>query len=551
MYMRQTFEKFFTCQALNIVKNLWKTPSRHYASNTVFSLSSGAGKCGVAVIRVSGPKSRFSLEQLCGGVTKPRVASLKKLTNPFSKEMLDKAIVLWFPGPHSFTGEDCAEFHVHGGPAVVSSVLSALSSIDGFRPAQAGEFTKQAFLNGKLDLTEVEGLGDLIHAETEAQRKQALRQMEGDLGRIYTSWRQRLIKCLANAEAFIDFHEEENIEDDVLESVKLDVMKIQKEIIDHLKDSRRGERLRDGLRVVILGEPNVGKSSLLNAICQRPAAIVSPIAGTTRDVVETALNIGGYPVLLSDTAGLRETSDVVEKEGVSRALQRAESADLKIILFDWICCSRELSNVHSLLDFADSYMQKLGLLRNLNEGIDIDDFSVRIHGTQAHTISNNDSAHSVILENSSEISQSTLSAEETQNVQTVDLSSLLIVVNKCDMADHATLPGNILNSAGHVCCISCKTGQGMAAFMELLVNKIKVLCGDPLLGSPSLTQTRHRHHLNKCQKHLTDFTHYAQYDVVLAAERLRLATRELGQITGAVSVEDVLDVIFRDFCIGK
>uniref|UniRef100_A0A0B7A6K0 TrmE-type G domain-containing protein n=4 Tax=Arion vulgaris TaxID=1028688 RepID=A0A0B7A6K0_9EUPU len=477
--------------------------------------------------------------------------------DPSSKEVLDKALVLWFPGPNSFTGEDCAEFHVHGGPAVISSVLSALSLIDGYKPAQAGEFTKQAFLNGKLDLTEVEGLGDLIHAETEAQRKQALRQMEGDLGIIYTEWRTRLIKCLANTEAFIDFHEEENIEDGILDSVTSEVTKVQKEILDHLKDSRRGERLRDGLHVVILGEPNVGKSTLLNAICQRPAAIVSPIAGTTRDIVETALNIAGYPVLLSDTAGLRETSDVVEKEGVSRALERAHSADLKILMLDLPNHLIQLESAHSLSDFVNSHMQKLGLLQDDTDIIETGIYSY--NESRAHTLSRNELVNHTemwhISRIDTELSNQTINETspdlETINIKTVDLSNLLIVVNKCDLAADANMPGCILNNEEHICNISCKTGEGLATFMELLVSKVKTLCGDPLSGSPSLTQTRHRHHLNKCQKHLIASINYVHHDVVLSAERLRLATRELGLVTGVVSVEDVLDVIFRDFCIGK
>ncbi|XP_059155395.1 tRNA modification GTPase GTPBP3, mitochondrial-like isoform X2 [Physella acuta] len=483
-----------------------KIPSSLGVSNTIYALSSGKGKCGIAVIRISGPKASLAIDQICHLAVKPRIANLRKLHDPHTQEILDEALVLWFPGPHSFTGEDSVEFHVHGGPAVITSVLAALSSLSGFRPALPGEFAKQAFLNGKLDLTEVEGLGDLIHAETELQRKQALRQMGGELGHMYAQWRTRLIKCMANTEAFIDFHEEENIEDDILESVTTEVFRIRDEILNHLNDSRRGERLRDGLHVVILGEPNVGKSSLLNALCQRPAAIVSPIAGTTRDIVETALNIAGYPVMISDTAGLRETEDLVEKEGVLRAINRASSADLKILVLEQPSHGRLLKNILSLNDFVSLYMQNLGLQ---------DDHI-------------------------------------TDNSSCLNLSNILIVLNKSDMASQESLTLDHLHEfEDHVCSISCQTGLGFDIFMKKLVNKLKNLCGNPVVGSPSLTQARHRHHLDKCQQHLSEFTPWLQTDVVLAAEHLRLAARELGQITGLVSTDNILDVIFRDFCIGK
>ncbi|RUS71227.1 hypothetical protein EGW08_021008 [Elysia chlorotica] len=487
-------------QAQNVIK------CRNYGSKTIFALSSGSTKCAVAVLRVSGPKSSLALQQICGGLPKQRMASLRKLRDPLSKELLDKSIVIWFPGPQSFTGEDCAEFHVHGGPAVVNSVLNALSSIPGLCPAQPGDFTKQAFLNGKLDLTEVEGLGDLIHAETEAQRKQALRQMDGDLGVLYSGWRQRLLKCLANIEAFIDFHEEENIEDDILESVLSETTVIRDDILKHLNDSRCGERLREGLNLVIAGEPNVGKSSLLNSICQRPAAIVSPIAGTTRDIVETALNIAGYPVLFSDTAGLRETNDPIEREGVNRALDRMLSSDLKVLVVDATKQANILAGEIQLKHFVISYLEELS---HFEKSLPSDD------------ISNG------------------------------DLSSIFVVLNKIDLVDSADFSEFLNRNGDHVSAISCMTGQGFDDFMEKLVKKIKNLCGDPLQGSPSLTHTRYRHHLEQCCLHLSRSHDLLSRDVVLAAERLRLAVGEVGLITGAVSAEDILDVIFRDFCIGK
>lgn len=298
-------------------------------AETIFALSSGHGRCGVAVVRMSGPASLTALKTMAGLRLKTppsRTALLRNITDPKTKEVLDRGLVLWFPGPHSFTGEDSAEFHIHGGSAVVTAVLQALGSVPGMRPAEAGEFTRRAFQAGKLGLTEVEGLGDLIHAETEAQRRQALRQMSGDLGRLYQDWTHRLKRCLAHVEAFIDFSEDEQIEEGVLDQVERSISELQTEVERHLQDERRGERLRSGVHVVIAGATNAGKSSLLNTLCQRPAAIVSPIAGTTRDVVETALDIGGFPVVLSDTAGLRDSPDLVEREGVRRAKERAVRA---------------------------------------------------------------------------------------------------------------------------------------------------------------------------------------------------------------------------------
>ncbi|XP_018418859.1 PREDICTED: tRNA modification GTPase GTPBP3, mitochondrial, partial [Nanorana parkeri] len=246
---------------------------RHHDSrDTIFALSSGHGKCGVAVIRTSGPASQEALHLL----TKlqilpiPRQVTLASIMCPNSGELLDRGLVVWFSGPRSFTGEDCCEYHVHGGPAVVGGILQALGHLKTLRPAEPGEFTKRAFQNGKLDLTEVEGLGDLIHAETEIQRRQALRQMSGELGQLYQRWSHRLIRALAHVEAFIDFSEDDNIEEGVLPAVDEEVEKLQKELEDHLKDNRRGERLRDGVQVVLAGATNAGKSSLLNVISEYP-----------------------------------------------------------------------------------------------------------------------------------------------------------------------------------------------------------------------------------------------------------------------------------------
>ncbi|GAV02089.1 hypothetical protein RvY_12698-3 [Ramazzottius varieornatus] len=288
------------------------------ASTTIYALSSGRGKSGIAVVRVSGPDTGSVLVQLLDrrSLPQPRRASLRVVRDPLTKEKIDKGIVLWMPGPHTFTGEDLAELHIHGGQAVINAVLYAIGRVPKTRLAEPGEFTRRSFLNGKIDLTEAEGIADVIHAETEAQRRQAFRQMDGDLRRKFSDFRERLMTARAHLEAFIDFSEEEHLEPDILNKVKRAVKSVQVDLKECLTDNRRGERLRNGVHVTIVGEPNVGKSSLLNAICQKPTAIVSPIAGTTRDVVESAFDLGGYPVLLSDTAGLRETEDVIESEGL-------------------------------------------------------------------------------------------------------------------------------------------------------------------------------------------------------------------------------------------
>ncbi|XP_041863199.1 tRNA modification GTPase GTPBP3, mitochondrial [Melanotaenia boesemani] len=471
--------------------------------DTIFALSSGHGRCGVAVVRVSGSSSSIVLRRMAGAthhLPPPRTALLRRITDPCSKEVLDRGLVLWFPAPHSFTGEDCVELHIHGGPAVITAVLHALGSVPGMRPAEAGEFTRRAFHAGKLGLTEVEGLGDLIHAETEAQRRQALRQMSGDLGRLYQDWSHRLKRCLAHVEAFIDFSEDELIEDGVLDQVDSSVCSLQAEIEQHLKDKRRGERLRSGVQVVIAGATNAGKSSLLNTLCQRPAAIVSPIAGTTRDVVETALDIGGFPVLLSDTAGLRDSQDLVEQEGVRRARERMQQADLTLVVVDSAHLPSEVQQAATFL--------------------------------QEHL-------------------RSVIASQEQPETE-----RCLLVLNKTDLLPE-TQRQKLDRELRRVCVlppvslISCQTNEGLKDFLTVLHSTVRTLCGDPLSGAPTLTQARHRAHLQQCVASLAQYQRYRDSDLALAAEGVRLALTSLGRITGRVGAEEILDIIFKDFCIGK
>ncbi|MBC8012628.1 MAG: tRNA uridine-5-carboxymethylaminomethyl(34) synthesis GTPase MnmE [Methyloceanibacter sp.] len=301
-------------------------------TDTIVAPASGAGRAAIAVIRISGPATREMLDAFCGGVPEPRHASLRDIGPPRMSK-LDRGLVLWFPGPASFTGEDMAELHVHGSRAVTRAVMEAVLSLGGTRLAEPGEFARRAFENGKLDLTEVEGLADLIRAETEAQARQALAQAEGSLRTLYEGWRRELLQAQALVEAGLDFADEGDVVADV--SLKADaiVAGLLVGISRHLAD-RSGERLRDGLRVVIAGPPNAGKSSLLNALAKRDVVIVSEEAGTTRDIIEVHLDLGGLPVILTDTAGIREAQGKVEEEGIRRALARAEQADLVLWLVD-------------------------------------------------------------------------------------------------------------------------------------------------------------------------------------------------------------------------
>ncbi len=301
---------------------------------TIFALSSGHGPAGVAVIRISGPAAGRVLERMAGGIPAPRAAAFRRVRHPDSGEVLDEGLVLWFPGPKSETGEDMAELQVHGGRAVVAAIFAALGRIDGCRLAEPGEFARRAFENGKIDLTVAEAIADLVDAETEAQRRQALRQAGGGLARLYDGWRNQIIQAQALTEAAIDFSDEADVGDTASHGARELVARLVPAIRRHLDDGRRGEIVREGFRVAIAGAPNAGKSSLLNALARREAAIVSEEAGTTRDIIEVTLNLGGLPVVLSDTAGIREAEGAVEREGIRRAVARARDADLVLWLTD-------------------------------------------------------------------------------------------------------------------------------------------------------------------------------------------------------------------------
>lgn len=436
------------------------------------------------MVRISGPVAGSALSLLSRPphvpeppFPQPRRAALRRLHGP-DGGILDVALVLWFPAPHSFTGENVAELHVHGGRAVLAGILDALAAIPGLRPAAAGEFTRRAFDAGRLDLTAVEGLADLVAAETPAQRRQALRQLTGDLARIYEGWAARLIRALAWLEAEIDFADED-LPAGIGRETRRTVAAVGSEIAAHLADGRRGEILRDGFTIAILGPPNAGKSSLLNALAQRDAAIVADTAGTTRDVVEVRMDLGGYPVVVADTAGLHEGGEAVEREGMRRALALGHTADLVLLLLDATAPEVAGAEIRTVLDARWD-------------------------------------------------------------------APLLVCVNKVDRVPlpPATRPLGIA-----VLPISVHSGEGMPALLEALRAAVAGRLGGADDGAPVLSRLRHRLALEAAADHLERCGRAGQPD--MAAEDLRLALRELGRITGRVDVEDLLDVIFRDFCIGK
>jgi tRNA modification GTPase len=429
-------------------------------------LASGAGRAAVAVIRVSGPDTRRVLTALCGRLPPPRRASLRRLRGP-DGDVLDRALVVWMPGPGSYTGEDSAELFLHGGRAVVDAVADALVEL-GARPAEPGEFTRRAFLNGRMDLTEAEGVADLIEAETEAQRRQALRQTEGALARLLAGWSDRLRLLLAEQEALIDFPDED-LPPDVEARVLADIATLEAEMTAQLDGGRHGERLREGLVFVIAGPPNVGKSSLVNALAARDVAIVSPIPGTTRDALETRVVLGGVPVTLVDTAGLREAADAIEAEGIRRARARAAEADLVIHV-------------------------ALPLSRDAGEG-----------GGQS---------------------------------EPGEGKAVLTVANKIDLG--GVVPQGAIG-------VSAKTGAGLDALRDRLAAHASALTQAE--GPPPLTRARHRAALAEAAERLRGALVAGWPE--LRAEDLRLALRALGRITGHVGVEDILDTLFSQFCIGK
>lgn len=447
---------------------------------TIYALSTPLGRGALAVIRVSGSLAFESLQALILDQALPplREGRVRKLYCPETKRAIDSALVLTFKAPHSFTGEDCVEYHVHGGVAVINGLLSALAAMKGHRMAEPGEFTRRGFEHGKFDLTEAEAIADLIAAETEWQRLQALEQLEGGLETLYRGWAQKLSHVLALMEADLDFNDQD-LPDDLLLRVRPDLSSITASIKEHLNDGRRGERLRNGFQLVLLGAPNVGKSSLLNHMTARDVVITSPLAGTTRDIVEAHLDIGGYPIILADMAGVHKNVDIanphgaIEQIGIERAAARVKTADIILHVFDATRLPDYEPDIAALYDPARS----------------------------------------------------------------------LFVLNKADLFDGA-LPEALKDALP----VSAKAGTGFEELFKAITNLIEQKWGTKR-DAPSLTRARHREALEDCVQALNRIETALLPE--LAAEDVRLALRALGRLTGRVDVEDLLDMIFRDFCIGK
>lgn len=442
--------------------------------DTIYALSSGAGAAGVAVVRLSGPAVDGVLAALdVDPLPTPRYAALHNISDPKTGETLDQALVLRFPGPESFTGEDIAELHTHGGDAVLAAVLEALRATGLARMAENGEFTRRAFENGKLDLTAAEAIGDLVAARTDEQRKLALRQYDGDLAVLYDGWRKDLIDLLGYAEAEIDFSDEE-LPEALHDQVSMRINQIKQLVVNHSNTALLGEHIRSGFPISIIGAPNVGKSSLMNALAKRDVAIVSSEAGTTRDVIEVEMNLGGYVVSISDTAGIRDSSNKIEAEGVRRAESRAADAALRLVV------------------------------------IDAQNISV------------------------------------PERISPLMGGDTIVVLNKVDLVQ-GPVKLEIPGFDGEVVPISVQMGIGIEAF----INRLGELVRDRLSSfeGPVPTRQRHREALGDAVVALDRAAHGALPELV--AEDIRLAARSLGRITGRIDIDEVLDTIFRDFCIGK
>jgi tRNA modification GTPase len=534
---------------------------------TIYALSSGRPPAAIAVVRISGPHAGAALKALTGRIPDPRKAALARVRGR-DGEIVDQALALWFPGPQSETGEDVAELQLHGGHAVVAAVFAALAQFDGLRPAEAGEFTRRAFENGKLDLTAVEGLADLVMAETEGQRRQAFRQMTGALRDRAENWRTQLIQALALVEARIDFSDEADVPQDLVTPALQIARSLEGDIASVLAEGNRGERLREGFVVAIAGPPNAGKSTLLNRIAKREAAIVSPYAGTTRDVIEVHLDLGGLPVTFLDTAGIRETDDPVEREGVRRARERTAGADLIL----WIVEAGETSrpdeagngmrpDVAGNASRSSDDAGNIGRSPSAGAGIT----SRSLGGRETGGVTHLPSDVGLLLSKESELTpvwlirnkidlQQWLIQRNEQSVQQEGKSEPSVRVNRPlrNMVNKG-LTGKseselIFNESEFG--VSAKTGEGF----DVLLNALARHAEKFLAGAESAVVTRERHR-RTLQDALTALRRALVPDLSnredLLAEELRLAARALGRLTGRVDVDDVLDVIFRDFCIGK
>ncbi|KFD58248.1 hypothetical protein M514_01011 [Trichuris suis] len=484
---------------------IFATKSVRHSCSTIFALSSGKVPSAIAVIRVSGPKSRYVLTAMtnCRNPLNRRLY-LTDIRHPVSKDLLDRGMAVYLKGPATFTGEDSCELHVHGSQAVIKDICAALCQIEELTPAEPGQFTKRAFLNGKMDLTMVEGLRDLLHAETSEQRKLALRSVTGSLNVLLSEWREILVKSVAHLEACIDFGEEDRrIDANTLEGVRCRLVGLRNDIAMHLKDDMVSERIRDGVRIALLGKPNVGKSSLLNAITQREAAIVSPFPGTTRDSIAVSLDIDGYAAVITDTAGIRETQEFVEMEGVNRSLQTSKNAHILLLVVDAKECKT-----------SDLLKQRVSELLSAVPGLQ------------------------------EQMSQGNMDA--------------VVVRNKCDLLrnDNLFCPDIVSLDNMHqdirMIDTSCLSGTGvdnLKGYLREIIDSVHERVTNH--STSILLNQRHRSTLAIILESLTLCLQNFDTDVVLAAHRLRAAIHDMGKITGQITTETILDRIFSEFCIGK
>ncbi|KQT46434.1 tRNA modification GTPase MnmE [Methylobacterium sp. Leaf456] len=493
-------------------------PAPPERSDTIFAPATGFGRAAVSVVRISGPAAGPALDALAGTRPEPRRLSLRRLRDPASGTLLDQALVAWLPGPGTATGEDMAELHLHGGTAVRAAVLQALGAVPGCRPAEAGAFTRRAFLNGRLDLTEAEGIADLIDAETEAQRLQALRQLDGALGRQVSAWRDIAIDLLASAEAALDFADEGDVDDSGLDAAQAGrAALLSQDIQKTLADGRRGERLREGFCVVLAGPPNAGKSTLLNALAGRDAAIVSEIPGTTRDAIEVRCDLGGLPVVLVDTAGLRDTVDPIETEGVARTRRRIETADLVLRLLP--------------IDAPEPDGEGGPGTLWVRTKVDL---------ATASTEQPHPGASRIPLP---------LAGKGRGGGRAEDTSALppapLPPSSRPGGGECSVLP---YGETAEALPISAHTGAGLDALLDAIQRKAEASLG----GDALVTRERHRTALTRAVAHLDRVAAAApDHPPELTAEDLRLAVRALGEVGGHVGVEEMLDRLFAGFCIGK
>ena len=563
---------------------------------TIFALSSGRPPAAIAVIRISGTRAGYALTALGVKIPKPREARLARIRDA-DNEIIDEALALWFPAPNSETGEDTAELQLHGGRAVIAGVLDALGRIEGLRPAEAGEFTRRAFENGKLDLTAVEGLADLVSAETQGQRRQAFRQMKGLLGNRAESWRRGLIQALALVEARIDFSDEADVPEELVAPALAIVRELAGEIAAALADGHRGERIREGLIVAIAGPPNAGKSTLLNRLAQREAAIVSPYAGTTRDVIEVHLDLGGMAVTLLDTAGIRETDDPVELEGVRRARDRAAGADLVLWLED-ASASGPMADLASVVIPGREPSGAFGAPRNDgslasastllqvpgNEGEQSPAFdgaapaSLAASGASSSPPGPSSAPPSPpvwLVRNKVDLIQWDRGRSEARLQPKGKDESLwqsnkpLRSIDNTELTQKSELKGQTYNPLKDMVkaeltgksepivisneiafTLSAVSGEGFDQLLAELTGFAVAFVGSA--ESAFVTRARHRHLLEETLAALRRALApgLAGHED-LVAEELRAAAAALGRLTGRVDVEDILDVIFRDFCIGK